>query len=452
MSDYSVQLETKLKAFGLTTEAAHWVMKALDPVRGGPTQIPDAIQVPTLVPEYKVTSVINAPPPGTGNWDCIVITPPSDRIGFYYATGPSGIDFSNTVATINSSVANSTLVLSPDSQLRGAPTTVAGGIWTDGTLQYRTACSSEMPESWRTSARSTTVYATGSELYNQGTVYAGQYARKRVQSCARAYDPGVGQHVVVDCAAYALPLREQDMAVMTPGFYTASAKEGVYSVNRLTGPAQEFVSMVSPTQWMSVDAANMITNLTDPTNKNLRTMSIPRIVDDAYWVLSPVLPPTSDTASSSFDDHCTWGVHIFRGLHPAMSLTVKTVTCLEIVPTSAAPSRQFIKPPMRYEPTAIAAYYALASELPSCMAAKHNFLGSILPVLSSVASKVLPFLTPLVGQGLTALGSYVSQPRAQPEKAIAPPPPTPRVKRASSVASSVRSRRVKVKVARRRRK
>lgn len=427
-----MQLESKLRAMTLSPEAARWVMKALDPVRGGPSQIPDAIQVPTLVPEYKVTNVIGAP--GVANWDCIIITPPSDRVGFYFATGPQGIDFSDTVASVNSNIVNTSYTVSPAGQLTGASVTNASGAWQTGVGGWRTTASSELPAMWRTSARSTTVYATGSELYNQGTVYAGQYARKSSQALARAVSLAGGQDVVVMCEAYALPLREQDMAVMTPGFYTASAKEGVYSVNRLTGPAQEFITPAVATQWMTTDGLATVHSTTDPTNKNCCVQSYPRIYNDSFWAVSPVVPPGlgPDAFSSGFDQGCTWGVTIFRGLHPQMSLTVKTVTCLEVVPTSAAPSRQFIKPPMKFEPTAIAAYYALASELPCCMAAKHNFLGSILPMISSIASKVLPFLAPALGQGLSALGGAVAR------KYTAPPTPAPTPRpaiRASSVAS-----------------
>lgn len=421
----------------MSPEAARWVMKALDPVRGGPTQIPDAIQVATLVPEYKVTTVIGAP--ASANWDCIIITPPSDRVGFYYATGPQGIDFSNSVATVNAIVANTGFVPSAGGQLIGASVNNATGVWQSGIGNWRSTASAEFPAMWRTSARSTTVYATGSELYNQGTVYAGQYARSPSSALAQALAYVGGNDVVVQCETYGLPLREQDMAVMTPGFYTASAKEGVYSVARLTGPAQEFVSMPTPTQWRSADGVLTTHSTTDPTTRNTSVQSFPRFLADDYFSVAPVVPPSSgpDAFSSGFDRGCTWGVTIFRGLHPQMSLTVKTVTCLELVPTAAAPSRQFIKPPMKFEPTAIAAYYALASELPTCMAAKHNFLGSILPAISAVASKVLPFLAPALSSGLQALGGAVARKYTTP----APPAPTPRpALRSPSVASRTSAR------------
>lgn len=453
MTEYSSALENKLKALTLTSESARWVMKALDPVRGGPTQIPDAIQVATLAPEYKVTEVINAPnglAPGL-NWDAIMVFPPSDRAACYWATNAAGIDFSNTVPTVRGVIENCLSTLSPNGQLYGSPFAVATGLMGGGKLDYRSVSSSELPCMWRTTARSATVYATGSDLYNQGTVYGGQYARQSTQTDGQAVAMGAGlQDVVVNLDGFMLPLREQDMATMTPGFYTANAREGIYTVHRLCGPSQEFITPCAPRSWRSSDGAFRVLNSTDPTDHNLTTGHLPRFFTDAYYAVSPTFPLDTNAMSSGFDKGCTWGVVIFRGLHPQMSLTVKTVTCLEMVPSSAAPSRQFIKPPMLYEPTAIAAYYAIASSVPTCMASRHNFLGSILPVLSGIASKVLPFLAPIAAQGLTALAGRISRPAAR-EAAPARRAPSSAsvvsrrsVRSVRSVRSSKGGRRVKI--------
>jgi len=461
---YTATLENKLRAMTLSPEAAKWVIKALDPVRGGPCQIPDAIQVTSLVPEYKTATVINAPSDvGTHNWDCLILLPPSDTVGAYIATNITGINFREDVAHYNAVVSNCPVTINP-AILSGAAATTAGGVWTNGISTSHTTVSSELTAAYRTVARSATVYATGSELYNQGTVYAGQYARKGFKSVlGQAMSTSSGE-TVFNLDHYALPLDETDMATMTPGFYTAAAREGVYTVHRLTGPSQEFYSARSPGSWRTSGGTFVVFNASDPTNYNTATGVVPRILQDDYTTVSPVIPPSmgANCVSTAHDEGCTWGVIIFRGLHPSMSLTLKTVTNLELVPTSAAPSRQFVKPPAKYEPTAIAAYYALASEVPSCMAARHNFLGSILPALSAVASKVLPFLAPVAGQALSALGSWVGSKGPAPaapasRPAIAAPPPTPRpMLRSSSVASrrsvlSIRSGR-RVKVAKRKKR
>jgi len=425
---YRDDLRRRLQGMTLSPKAADFVIKAMDPVRGAASQIPDAIQVPTLNPQYVVERGFSAP--GIVNWDMCVITPPSDRVAAYVIVGPAGIDFRTTVGSLYV-MTNNPVVLSGNSQLAGAAVTTAGGVWVNGRAEYRSTVSSEYPAQWRTVARSLTAYATGSDLYNQGSVFAGQYPRRALSAAGQAYDPLVGQHVVVQCATYPIPLDESDMSVITPNFYTAPAKQGVYSVHRLTGPTQEFVVNPTVTQWRSVDGATMVHSLTDPTNANGMVMVCPRFLQDGYWATSPVVPPTSiDVFSSGFDDHCSWGVTIFRGLHPNATVMLKVVTNLELVPTPAAPSRQFILPPMQYEPTAISAYYALASQVPSCMSASHNFLGTILPILSSVASKVLPFLAPALASGAQALVQRFAP--AQAATGVAP-------RRAAS-AVSVRSR------------
>jgi len=311
---------------------------------------------------------------------------------------------------------------------------------------------------WRTASRSATVYATGAELYNQGTVYGAQYAR---HTCPVPGTVISSTAPVVTCAigldTVDLPLREADMAVQTPNLYTTSAREGAYTVHRLTGPAQEYVrrrGMVTG----RLDNFSL-TDVTDSTSYSALTAQGLRFKQDEPSYVSPILPTVNENwCSSGFDDNCSWGVLIFRGLHPLMSLTLKTVTVLELVPEVNAPSRQFVRPPGRYEPTAMAAYYALASEVPTTMAAKYNFLGALLPVLSSVASRVLPFLAPAAKTLLGTLGSAIGGALAPAEEAEAPrrrapritaPPPTPRA-RSRSVGSRA-SRVVKIKGSKKRR-
>lgn len=460
MAEYSAQVEAKLKSLSLSPEAARWVMKALDPVRSAPCRIPDAVQVSALVPEYRASVVIGAPAGiGASNWDCCIVLPPSDTIGAMYATNAAGIDFSNTVAATNSVLSNSIPIAGPSGSLAGAQvSTVSGTV--SGIGSYRPMYSPELPTMWRTAARSATVYATGSELYNQGTVYAGQYSRKTMPTGGQAMSIGAGNHAVVVTEVVDVPLREQDMAVITPGntYYTAAAKEGVYSVHRLTGPAQSFVQLEGLTRWRSTDGTLMMFNTSDPTNYTSQTASVARIRTDDFTYLSPNFPPSSALfASTSFDQNCSWGVIIFRGLHPSMSLTLKTITNLEVVPSVNAPSRQFVTPPSRFEPTALSAYYAIASEMPCTMPSKYNFLGAILPAISAVASKVLPFLAPAIAPVLSGLAQRLAGTTQPPQALVAPPnEEARRPVRASSVGSrasrlsrgSTRSKR-KVRIAKR---
>lgn len=468
---YAAQLEAKLKAMALSPAAAHWVSKALHPVIGAPANIPDAIQVASVLPEYKTTTVISAPSglPANTNWDCCIVLPPSDTQAAYVSTGAAGIDFATTLGLSTTNVVNATCSYATIAGLTASATKI-----TDGTqfapLQMYACYSDEHPATWRTSSRSATVYATGSDLYNQGTVYGGQFARQAQPITGQEFGFATGKFSICGMNAVSLPLREADMALQTPNLYTTSAREGVYTVHRLTGPAQEFVRRRGFGTGRNIDQTYGLVDISDGTAYSNLTLEGVRFMQDDPSQVSPVFPmPNASWLSSGFDQNCSWGVLIFRGLHPLMTLTLKTVTVLELVPEAAAPARQFVRPPGKYEPTAMAAYYALASEVPTTMAAKYNFLSALMPVLSSVATKVLPFLAPaaktLLGTIGSSIGSFLG---GQEERAAPParqgvmlPPPTPRMIRsrsarsASSVRSGVKVRlrpTARVKIARRKRR
>lgn len=464
---YAAQLEQKLLNHGCTPAGAAWVMKALHPVQGGAAKMPDASAVNSLNPQFTTTAVIGAPSglAANTNWDACIISPPSDCIGAYIATNAAGIDFGTSVASYNTVLSHSTTnKVSSSGYLIGAGVTIAGAVWTNGLSSYTGTVSSELPAAFRIVAKSVTGYAAGSALYNQGTVYSAQFASTPMaSSVGQCLTTPSGAIPVVNIDDVALPLSESDMAVMTPSYYTTSAVEGFYSVHRLNGPNQQFVSPRGASQWRTSDGSFMVFNISDPTNTNMATGVFPRVLTDAYASVSPVIPPSGGVTSVSTAHHpgLTWGVTIFRGLHPQMTISLKTVTVLELVPSANAPSRQFITPPPEYDPVAMRLYYHLAHEMRPVMASKHNFFGTLLPMLSSLLTRALPVVGPLIGQGLSALGGIVSN-RTTPapaRRAIQADQPIP-ARRAPSVASarsarsvrSVRSTKGKKKVTIRRRK
>jgi len=481
-ASYAVSLENKLKSFTLSAPAAHWVTKALHPVWGAPSQIPDSVQVDTVIPEYKNTLVISCPVSiNTGNWDLFILLPPSDTQAALYAIGPAGTNF-NTAAynpggstgVVTSGVLqNTSLAASASFNAWSMVGVGTGTLAVGGRGLFQGAYSTEAPSAWRTTARSATLYASGSDLYNQGTIYAGQYARKVRPSSQGAWVQPYG--IFSNGWAYNvdyvdLPMDESVMALLTPNMYTSPARDGVYTVHRLTGPAQDFATAraLGPfddpgmtSQWFPAfgrnsddgSVAHQFSLTFGPSNQ-----PSPLFAGDPLTVNRQ-----QQIGSTGWDDHCSWGVIICRGLHPLMSMTLKTICDLELVPTDQSPNRQFVLPSCKYEPTAMAAYYAIASEAPTCMAAKHNLFGTLIPILSSIASKVLPFLAPMASQLISSFtgGGGGGGSQAPAADVVKPPrmiaPPRPRVARASSVSSrvsrastrSVRSKKKKVRVARR---
>lgn len=441
---YATQLENKLLNHGCTPAGAAWVMKALHPVVGGAVKMPDANAVNALNPQYTTTVTIGPPTSiGTSNWDAIVISPPSDCIAAYYSTnasGSSGFDFSTSVASDNSVLTHATMGASASSNfIPAASCAISTGVWTNGISNYVSTATTELPASYRLVAKSVTGYAAGSALYNQGTVYSAQFAAKPLFCpIGQGLAPTGVVNPVVNIDDICLPLKESDMATMTPSYYTTGAVEGFYSVHRLNGPIQDFVAPRSVSQFRLDGGSYMGFSLANPVSVNASTGVIPRILTDAYTSVSPVIPPSSGMtcASTAHYPGMTWGVTIFRGLHPQMTISLKVVSVLELVPTANAPSRQFITPPPEYDPVAIRLYYHLAHELRPVMASRHNLFGTLLPMISSVLSKAVPILGPLVGQGLSALGGLVTNRSAPAPTAQAQPPSimAPR-RRASSVAS-----------------
>lgn len=480
---YLLNVQAKLQSRGLSPQAAEFVTKSLHPVVGSPVQIPDPIAVPTVNPEYRIEQTFTAPTSYTSmntNWDLLLISPPSDRVAFYYALAPAGTDFRsfNQYVSAAGTPSNSQGVAGYTTSVGVAEGTTTTCVVIQNSLSTPTLvpnvvdlsfASTQGLAQWRGVSRSLTAYATGSELYNQGTVYGGQFARTPSRSVG-----GNASGVLYVPEFVDLPLSETDLSLLTVNLYTAPAREGAYTIHRLTGPTQEFVAPSNPVVFNSnnlLTGSAYLSNSTNiiasaPTVLYTPAMSLP--VFPNYNVNPPVASPLSgffpqssadvSFGSTSFDTHQTWGVMIFRGMNPNMSITVKSVFSIEFVPTVVSPARQFLKAPCSYDPMALSAYYAIANNIPDTVASKHNFLGTLLAGIGSVASKVLPYvgqaLAPLLGDAIKGFGGAVEQKLsapAQPAPAVRPPPMMPRstsqVTRSLSLGPRTRagaSRRVKV--------
>jgi len=396
------KLESVLRSYNLSPGGAAWLVKALHPVEGEAAPIPDAVDLPTILPDYRLTNVLTKPTGlATANWDACIVGIGSDVVPLLWAAGAAGIDFRTDNA--------------PESGVHQAVDTVvaAGGTQTAVCIpqaggaavvrEYDWYHSLENPTGFRVASKSVTVYATGSELYNQGTVYVGQYSRM--------LDPGAGESTdatapfsVLGTNIVSLPLSEEDMAVMTPDLYTAPAREGAYIVHRLTGPSQEMVRKRTVESWWDATGYKCFSTVR-PTGRSLPTSQVLRFRMGTENV-SPAFPYV--VPSTGFDEKCTFSVAIFRGLHENMSLTIKSNQVLELLPSTTSPSRQFVRPSGLFDPQAMNAYYAIIQRMPDAVAAKHNFLGTLLPILASIAARVLPFLRPVAAAALSAGASALA--------------------------------------------
>lgn len=374
--------------------------------------------MPALIPQYIINHTVTAPV-GIGpneTWDMCVISTPGDALFAVGYRALSPVDFRLQEQALPGPISPADqffLVSQPSTITRtfdSVSVSVATGVInTAGCQSYGTP---EDPTAFRITAKSLTAYSVGSELYNQGTVYAAQYSRRKNQTAgyARAPELGVGTtggFVLCGSDAFDIPLDESDMAPITPGLYVAPAKEGAYIVHRLTGPTQEFVHKQAGPRFAQKMPGYAGQGSYYPTVGGLGVTA--RICD---FVASQPIPDelhsspyfnpflstnvgtlnTTAAVDNGHDDNCTIGIMIFRGLHPLQSITLKSVNAFEFIPSSDSASRNFVKLNPRADPNVMAVYYACAESLPDVMAARHNFLGSLIPALSSIASKALPFL------------------------------------------------------------
>lgn len=333
-------IATRLSAMGVTGEAANWVVKALHPAGPAcPDGIPDADTTATLRPEYRLSKVISKPAalPG-GDWDLILIKHPTDATAFCWAAGPAGVDFTSSNAPGDGE--QGIEFIQPFIPVGATNmTNVNGGE--SPIVAFDMVQPDSLPAAWRHSSSSITAYMTASELYNQGTVFAGQYGHS-VQNDVMQYRPftGVGVPGVTQflqrSASGSAPYSEALMTLTTPKLRTAPAKEGAYIPLRLNGPAQPLVEpnhmgseilVLSGSQVYAPFATQVaftpvhVRDYTNRTDANAYGQS---------WVYGSI---------GSATDNMATGIILFRGLHSAASITVKTYDQLEIRPRFDSPSR-----------------------------------------------------------------------------------------------------------------
>jgi len=482
MADFA-NLRARLERAGLSASSSDWLMKALSPATptGAGCLIPDTSNTPVAVPEYVISQTFSAPSSaGTGNWDCLVITPPSYPLLAYVVTAVAGFDFTQPWAGGSSTVN----IMQTESAVAGATATMqitmltAGASTNTFTNTIPSTClqPSTQPLKWRTTARSSTQYLVASDLSNQGTVTSGQYPT-RIQSYRPWLVFGTATTAANSNYSYSMrtmeiPLNENDMTSMNPRVRVAPAKQGVYQPCYNEGPTWPWaqgadmsgigiangfasgggnqgrlflpVDFAGGTTYNSQQASCMPELLiaVDTTNDHA--------IDD--WVGGFMTIPT--VAANPY----TWGhttemvgVSIYRGLANAASLTVKMVLAVEIAPAPTSPVRQFVMDAPGNDPRALQLYFDLVRDMPHSYPSSANFLGAVLAAVSSLLPTVLPHIPAVI----SGIRSFFSPPEtrgsAQPElrdssrSAItAPAAPAP------MVVARVKPRKKKVRVLARR--
>lgn len=477
------EIKTMLAGYGLTDAGQRFVIKALHPAAseidsGG---IPDSSEVPSARPEFRNQLIVGPPSNASadGGWDCCMFTLPGDAQHAWIVTAPAGSDFraigSNPGGRFTYQVIQSQQVVSGDVSERF--TAYRGDTPARVEVELPTLETETRPAAWRFTHRSLTAYLTASQLFNQGTVYVGQFqlpptTQENLCTTACANNlVGTGElpqsngrtgfamiHPLV------VPLTEADMVVMNPQVYTAPARDGFYAPERHRGEDFSYCSLRKQgavvTSWQFTNQADQLIGVGDfllpvaqmngptdsPSEGRVDSNSGPSHVFSVVPVLTGADPEVGfcpwirgrayfpalsgdgaldlvarPSANTSFDQRAIT-VAIWRGLDTRATITLKSICGFEISPRPQSPIRQFVRPCAPYDPAALAAYAAIRGRLPAVLPASANFWGSVLNVLKQIAKAVLPGVIAWGADAATKAITGSGHVEAHTEKARAAPP------------------------------
>lgn len=443
----------ELEKFGVTGPSRDWIIKSLDPASVGPAPgIPDASDAIVLRPEYRTQVSLTAPVDTSSgsvpaSWDLMCIIPPGDMNAMYWVSAPAGADFS-TIVTLPTSWNTGTVQLAPFSDLAGplnvrflnpAPTPV-------NDLLVSTRAPTSLPYTHRHMYKSVTATFSGSDLINQGDVFAAQFPTEPRTIKPVGFGNNVtsaGYPIIAQIFCVAIPFNEKDLMLCAPGAMEGKAKDGCYMPLHFTGPTISFADVA-----YFGSSGNMF-NPTTGSNQpfllaNGTPVQIPRFFQpvqnddftsaDRTAFQSAATDPTdgSTPCPDTGYDNTNTGVMIWRGLaggnvSPA-SIVFKILVGLEVRPRPTSVDRVFAKLALPYEPRAIEAYLAISGQLDDAYPASYNSLGAILSVIGEAAKRIIP----VVQAGLGGVMQYMNQEDKAPEASR----PMPVVVRASAPLAS----------------
>lgn len=390
------------ESFGATEAGSAWCVKALHP--SDPISecagIPDESAVPSTHLSFMSSHAFSKPAGMTAG----------DTWGFDLDVLPHPVQF-GALQTFDSAGAHPADAAILNSQLDGA------------THALKYAAFTGLAQRWRLTYCGVTLYQDGAALTNQGTLIAMQRPVHAVDlyTTAGIYvtDAGVAtnKRVLQDNGAKALRLCQgyqtadklvYDSLTNMPNAYIGRSVDGCYLPLALTRTCQEWRG-----EHDSVTVAGDIMDGTD----YVSGYSIPQhaSASGAHWPFFglPNVRSDSTTSTVSHDGGITsrmcsdvWGGICARNLDETTSFTVvfRYGFELQCQPGSIMSTQLRISP--RYDPAALAAYFAIRRELKDAYPADFNDWAKIWKVIKQVGQMVLPGLGLMgpIGSGLaTAL-------------------------------------------------
>jgi len=452
---------------GTTEDGRVWCVKALHPsdpltsVRG----VPDQSAIPTTVENWQQQLTIPSPPDAGDDateWDCQI----------YFIDDPS---YWGVILT-KPDTGNGAIYGVPNNPMA----TVGGYEATDKNMSAaKGVCDSFT--AWRRAYAGVTVHLVAPQLTNQGTVTAAQYKvrptvmggpstafaamdeRPRKGSVAGEKEgtapnwSSAQTFLAHPLVAYeAKDLYDYDTLQSMPNAYVGQARDGVYMPLKLDSNHAVWHTKAD----LVYDGSGYETFGTnawlDPTIKLDKAQAYavgpyqewgrPYSGSGAtYFGFPHLLPCTSIT-----------GAIVFKGLDMKSSLLLQYRMGFECACAPGTTFSPFLKLAPAWDPAAVNTYFAIARELKDAYPADYNDLGKLWDVIKGAARVVLPFVRPVLGQGLGTLARWVAGPgekkadRAAKTGKLDKPPAAAqeRAEKAASAAAATRTPR-KLRIARR---
>lgn len=433
------QIESKLASYGLTPSGREFVIKALDPACVGMSPgIPDTSACSVLRPEYTVQYTIATPSVATPTWDLMVVLPPGDVNSVIFAYGPGGTDFNAAGVPAGGGVGWVPLQQSNDVSGTSLWTALPSGA-PNSTVQRAVRLPSSGALSFRHTFKSVTAELVAPAVADQGDVFAAQYPFDSYgKSILGLPVPSTTMSVplIAESRSVKIPFNESDLTLSARNPFVGRARDGVYMPLKLIGPEQSFCALSDSTAGYDNESNAPIVR------QVAIGVSIPQTVsfdskDNGSGTPTGFINTIWSSPSAQHDtgyDNTSVGVIFWRGLAAGgggsfgASVMLKVIAGHEICPKPSAFDRVYLKAPVRYEPLALQAYYALMSDMAPAYPARYNALGALLPLLASFASRLMPSV---YAGGRTFLRELVGEEKA----AEKPKPPSRRSPSVKSVAS-----------------
>lgn len=410
---HAATVRNKIAQLGVTPQGREFLMKAFYPP--GPetnVSIPDQTWDATFRFSAAPSTVVTAPPGVTGAWDMLVVNTPGDARSAIIVTGPAGMDFAAGLQPADAQV--QVQYITPNT----ARIVRTYGVMEDNSVvaERESYANPADVAAFRTVGRGVTIHCTASDLYNGGTVTAGQFCappkptHTLMSSLSEANFTSAA--AVLSRTFFDIGLDENALIQMCPGAQTTEAKHGVFMPLRLLGPSQEFARpaiaadqkvvinepggplvLMAVTEAWSNGGSLALSDRTMPTSMavfNNPQGSYTNGDGQPWWIAACVENINSEPVYDTAYDRCATGVSIFRGLNLEASYTVQTYVSLESVVNSDSVFRSITSPGAPFDSRALRAYYDIANSMPFCYPASYNELGFLLPYITEALSVLGP--------------------------------------------------------------